>query len=64
MESQPVARGESIAAFIPDLEFLIPEAMDEWKIPGLAITVVQDGRGGARQGVWPSRCRSRLEGDN
>src|SRR5262249_18543957 len=43
MESQPVARGESIAAFIPDLEFLIPEAMDEWKIPGLAITVVQDG---------------------
>jgi CubicO group peptidase (beta-lactamase class C family) len=34
---------ESIAAFIPALELLIAEAMDEWKIPGLAITVVQNG---------------------
>src|SRR6516165_11941472 len=43
MASQSVARSESIAAFIPDLELLIAEAMDEWKIPGLAITVVQNG---------------------
>src|SRR5499427_2870356 len=43
MASQSVARSESIAAFIPALELLITEAMDEWKIPGLAITVVQNG---------------------
>ena len=43
MASQSVARSESIAAFIPALELLIPEAMDEWKIPGLAIAVVQNG---------------------
>jgi hypothetical protein len=30
-------------SFIPDLERLIAEAMDEWKIPGLAMTVVQNG---------------------
>ena len=34
---------ESIAAFIPGLEGLITEAMDEWKIPGLALAVVQNG---------------------
>ena len=38
-----VARSESIAAFTPALERLIAEAMDEWKIPGLAIAVVQNG---------------------
>jgi CubicO group peptidase (beta-lactamase class C family) len=42
-----------LRAFTPDdapdifpeatLEQLIAEAMDEWKIPGLAITVVQNG---------------------
>jgi CubicO group peptidase (beta-lactamase class C family) len=43
MASQSIARSESIAAFIPALELLITEAMEEWKIPGLAITVVQNG---------------------
>ena len=43
MASQSLAHSESIAAFIPELELLIAEAMDEWKIPGLAITVVQNG---------------------
>jgi CubicO group peptidase (beta-lactamase class C family) len=43
MASQSAAHSESIAAFIPALELLTTEAMDEWKIPGLAITVVQDG---------------------
>src|SRR5260370_2765761 len=43
MASQSVAHSESIAAFIPDLELLITEAMDEWKIPGLAVAVVQNG---------------------
>ena len=43
MASQPVARSEYIAPFIPDPELLIAEAIDEWKVPGLAITVVQNG---------------------
>jgi len=43
MASQSVARSESVVAFVPELERLITEAMDEWKIPGLAITVVQNG---------------------
>src|SRR5260370_3537179 len=43
MASQSVARGESIAAFIPALELLITEAMDEWKVPGLAVALVQNG---------------------
>ena len=43
MASQSVARSEPIAAFIPDLEVLIAEAMGEWKVPGLAVAVVQNG---------------------
>ena len=43
MASQSLAHSESIAAFIPELERLITEAMDEWKIPGLAVAVVQNG---------------------
>ena len=34
---------QSTAAFIPALELLITEAMDEWKVPGLALAVVQNG---------------------
>jgi CubicO group peptidase (beta-lactamase class C family) len=36
------ANATPIAAFVPDLESLIAEAMGEWKIPGLAIAVVQN----------------------
>ncbi|MBV8132310.1 MAG: serine hydrolase, partial [Alphaproteobacteria bacterium] len=43
MTSQSLPRSESIAAFIPELEGLITEAMDEWKVPGLAVAVVQNG---------------------
>jgi CubicO group peptidase (beta-lactamase class C family) len=43
MASQSVAHSESIAAFIPELELLIAEAMGEWKVPGLVIAVVQNG---------------------
>src|SRR5262245_39054508 len=43
MASQSAARSGSITAFIPTLELLIAEAMDEWKIPGLAVAVVQNG---------------------
>src|SRR5438105_8741327 len=43
LSSASVEKNESIAAFIADLELLIAEAMDEWKVPGLAIAVVQNG---------------------
>jgi len=43
MASHSVARSESIAAFVPELEGLIADAMDEWKVPGLALAVVQNG---------------------
>ncbi len=43
MASQSVVPGVSIAGFVPDLEALIAQAMEEWKIPGLALAVVQDG---------------------
>jgi CubicO group peptidase (beta-lactamase class C family) len=43
MASPSVPPSESIAAFVPELEGLIAEVIDEWKVPGLAIAVVQDG---------------------
>jgi CubicO group peptidase (beta-lactamase class C family) len=43
MASQSIARSESVAAFVSELERLISEAMDEWKVPGLAVAVVQNG---------------------
>src|SRR5580700_534796 len=43
MAPEPVVHSKSIAAFIPDLELLIAETMDEWRVPGLAIAVVQNG---------------------
>src|ERR1700758_2395442 len=43
MASQSVVRSKSITAFISDLELLIAEAMDEWKVPGLSIAVVENG---------------------
>jgi len=33
-----------IEAIIPDLDRLAAEAMADWKVPGLALAVVQDGR--------------------
>ena len=43
MESPSAVHSESIASFISEFEPLIAEAMDEWKIPGLALAVVQNG---------------------
>ncbi len=43
MASEPVARSESFMAFIPELERLIAEVTEEWKVPGLAVVVVQNG---------------------
>src|SRR5499426_4520456 len=38
------ARNAPIAEVIPDLDRLAPEAMADWKVPGLAVAVVQDGK--------------------
>ena len=43
MASEPVARSEPFTAFIPELERLIAEVMEEWKVPGLAVAIVQGG---------------------
>jgi CubicO group peptidase (beta-lactamase class C family) len=43
MAFEPVARDESFTVFIPELERLIAEVMEEWKVPGLAVAVVQNG---------------------
>ena len=43
MACEPVARSDSVTAFIPELERLIAEVMEEWKVPGLAVAVVQNG---------------------
>jgi CubicO group peptidase (beta-lactamase class C family) len=43
MASGPVARSESFTVFIPELERLIADVMEEWKVPGLAVAVVQNG---------------------
>src|ERR1700733_4962286 len=43
MASGPVARSESFTVFIPELARLIADVMEEWKVPGLAVAVVQNG---------------------
>jgi CubicO group peptidase (beta-lactamase class C family) len=43
MASLSVARSESIAPSIPALDRLVADAMEEWKIPGLAVAVVHNG---------------------
>jgi CubicO group peptidase (beta-lactamase class C family) len=43
MASEPLARTESFTVFIPEFECLIAEVMEEWKVPGLAVAVVQNG---------------------
>src|ERR1700761_4961309 len=34
---------ESLTDFIPEFESLIAKVMEEWKVPGLAVAVVQNG---------------------
>ena len=41
MASQSSTRSESVADFVPELEHLITEAMDEWKVPGVAVANVR-----------------------
>jgi CubicO group peptidase (beta-lactamase class C family) len=43
MASEPIARSKSFAVFVPEFERLIAEMVEEWKVPGLAVAVVQNG---------------------
>ena len=43
MASLPGAPSQPIAPFVSELDALTAEAMEDWKIPGLAIAVVQNG---------------------
>lgn len=44
MAPEPVARSEPFTVFIPEFERLIADVMEEWKVPGLAAAVVQNGQ--------------------
>jgi CubicO group peptidase (beta-lactamase class C family) len=43
MASESLAPNVSFTVFIPELERLIADVMEEWKVPGLAVAVVQNG---------------------
>jgi CubicO group peptidase (beta-lactamase class C family) len=43
MAPQSGVGSEPIAPFVPELDRLATEAMDGWKVPGLALAVVQNG---------------------
>src|SRR5690242_8532896 len=43
MAYEPVTHREPFAPFADDFERLIAEVMEEWKVPGLAVAVVQGG---------------------
>src|SRR5262249_54424817 len=43
MSSSSVAPSAPITDFVTELDALAADAMSEWKIPGLAIAVVQNG---------------------
>ena len=43
MSPSSVAPSAPITDFVTELEALVADAMTEWKIPGLAIAVVQNG---------------------
>lgn len=43
MSIQPEASGTTVARLVPELEQLATEAMTEWKVPAVAVAVVQDG---------------------
>lgn len=43
MDSSSVVSSTASNDFLPEFDTLVADAMSEWKIPGLAIAVVQDG---------------------
>ena len=38
----------SIAEFVPELDRLAADVISDWKVPGAALAVVQDGKVAAR----------------
>ena len=44
MNDQSATPSASIASFIPELDTLATAAMADWKVPGVALAVVQDGK--------------------
>jgi CubicO group peptidase (beta-lactamase class C family) len=62
MASEPVARTESFTVFIPELERLISEVMEEWKVPGLAVAVVQNGEAAFVRPYGPHPLAVKLRG--
>ncbi|WP_315830891.1 serine hydrolase [Bradyrhizobium prioriisuperbiae] len=43
MTTQPAAKQTTVATIVPELDALAAEAMAEWKVPGIALAVVQNG---------------------
>jgi hypothetical protein len=44
MADSSEARTRPIAEFVPELDRLAADAMADWKVPGAALAVVQDGK--------------------
>src|SRR6476646_891047 len=44
MADSSEARTRPIAEFVPELDRLAADAMADWKVPGVALAVVQDGK--------------------
>lgn len=43
MSTQPAAKQTTVATIVPELDALAAEAMAEWKVPGIALAVVENG---------------------
>lgn len=43
MSTQPAVTGTTVTAIVPELDALAADAMAEWKVPGIALAVVQNG---------------------
>ena len=62
MTAASVAPGAPITSLIPELDALAAAAMADWKVPGAALAVVQDGKVALLEGLWPARRRSQSAG--
>ena len=53
----PLTEGHSasIVEFVPELDRLAADVMADWKVPGAALAVVQDGKV-ALEGLRSARC--------
>jgi CubicO group peptidase (beta-lactamase class C family) len=51
-----------ISSFVSDLDHLAADVMADWKVPGVALAVVQDGKVALTAGLWSARYRSGAAG--